>query len=188
MKRIINALSLLLICTTFLAGCTKEKSMEAGSASSNKATYYIKGKKNGTPFNYTAMTMAKITDFSSAGGFISLALIANAEANPTNFEGVVTSINFFNGTTPAVGTYSEDYTGTDYLAAGVYNPNSMSIVWSAGIKYPTAKPLKINIISKTATEITGTFEGAFYKEDISAATFYDEYIMFTECEFKLPIQ
>jgi hypothetical protein len=114
--------------------------------------------------------------------------MANAQPNATSLEGVVVSITFSNGKSPAVGTYSEDDPSLDYMAAGVYNPNSMTITWAAGLHYPSIKPLKINILTKTTTEMTGTFEGAFYKQDASTATLYDDHILFTECEFKLPVK
>ena len=184
MKRILYLGLCITVAVLILNGCSKS-SDNGGTAS----TYYIKGKKNGAAFNFSANAMAQITNFSSTGGFISLALIANAQPNGASLEGLNIGANFFNGQAPKVGTYSEDYTGTDYLVAGVYNPNSTSIVWSAGIHYPTAKPLKIVIVSKTASEVTGTFEGAFYKQDLSnPSSSSDEYVLFTEGEFKLPVK
>jgi hypothetical protein len=175
MKRIIYSTLWIAVALVTLSGCKKD--------SGNKSTYYIKGKKDGTPFTYSANAMAEITNL---GGFITMSLVASAQPGGTNMEGLNIGANFFVGQ-PVVGTYSEDYTGTDYLVAGVYNPNSATIVWGAGIHTPTAKPLKITITSKTATEITGTWEGAFYKQDVSIPMIYNNYTLFTEGEFKLPI-
>jgi len=58
----------------------------------------------------------------------------------------------------------------------------------AGIQSPSVKPLVINILTKTNTEITGTFEGAFYKEDLASGTMYPDYILVTGGEFKLQIK
>jgi hypothetical protein len=182
MKQILKATTYLLIASSLFVGCKKESSKDGD----NTSTYYVKGKKDGTAFHYSANAGANIINFSSVN-MISLALVANAQSNPTNLEGLNVSINFFNGKSPATGTYTEEYAGTDYLTAGVFNPNSTSITWAAGSHSPTAKPLKIVILTKTATEITGTFEGAFYKQDVSIPAFYDDVMLFTECEFKLPI-
>jgi hypothetical protein len=183
MKQSLYAFVLFLLTSVVFTSCSKEK-----SAGQDGSTYYIKGKKDGVAFTYSANAMAKITDFSSSGAGISLAFMANAQPNAASLEGLAVSINFSDGITPAVGTYTEDYSGFDYVTAGVYNPNSMTIVWASGLHYPTVKPLKINILTKTATEMTGTFEGAFYKQDVSIPEIYDDQILFTECEFKLPVK
>lgn len=183
MKKILFfTLSIALTALT-LTSCKK-----SGNDDDGDNGYYIKGKKDGTSFTYSANAMAKITDFSSTAGMISLAFTANAQPNAASLEGLSLSINFQNGKSPAVGTYTEDYSGTDYITAGVYNPGSATIVWGAGIHYPTAKALKINILTRSDTEMTGTFEGAFYKQDVSVPAVYDEYMLFTEGEFKLPIK
>jgi hypothetical protein len=184
MKRIIYSTLCLSLITLIFGSCKKSGNDDGGGNSS----YYIKGKKDGVAFNYNQNSMAKIIDFSSTANTISLALFANSQPNAASLEGLNVTINFFNGKSPATGIYTEDYTGLDYLAAGVYNPNSMTITWAAGMHSPTVKSLKINILTKTATEMTGTFEGAFYKQDSSIPAFYDDYTLFTECEFKLPIK
>lgn len=190
MKQTICASLFLLLTAFFFTSCQKEYS--AGDSSrpggNNKSTYYIKGKKDGVAFTYSANAMAMISDYSSAGGGIALSLMANAQASATNLEGMAISIAFSDGKSPAVGTYGENDPTLDYIVAGVYNPNSMTITWAAGLHSPSIKPLKINILTKTTTEITGTFEGAFYKQDASTGTLSDDHILFTECEFKLPVK
>jgi hypothetical protein len=180
MSRFIRSLLFLSLAVILNTGCSKSNDTPGDKG------YYIKGKKDGVAFNYSVNAMANIQDFSASANTISLALLANAQSN--TLEGINVGINFFNGKTPATGEYTEEYTGLDYLVAGVYNPNSMTITWAAGLHTPTAKPLKINILTKSATEVTGTFEGAFYKQDVSIPAFYDDYTLFTECEFKLPIK
>lgn len=186
-------LSTLIFFAIAFSSCQKEITLDdgttgsgTGSGTGSSSGYYIKFKKDGTQKTFTAYPMAKITDFSSAG-FVSLALTASATAG-TTFEGINIGINFFNGTTPQTGTYSEDDPTLDNVVAGVYNPNSTTIVYAAGIQTPSVKPLVIKILSKTATEMTGTFDGAFYKQDVSTGTFYTEYYLLTEGEFKLKIQ
>jgi uncharacterized protein YxeA len=176
MKNLSLASALIIALSISLFSCKKENN--------KTSTTYIKGKKDGTAFNFTTNSMAKITDFTSSGGFTSLNLLANGNA----LEGFNLGINFFNGTAIQTGSFSEDNAGSDYIVAGVYNPNSTTTVNAAGIQSPSAKPLVINILTKTSTEITGTFEGAFYRQDITTGTSYSDYILISEGEFKLQIQ
>ena len=178
MKKLPIALACIITISLTLFSCKKDSNKSATSDN------YIKGKKDGVAFNFTTNAMAKITDFSGSSGIISLNLLANGTA----LEGFNLGINFANGTTVQTGTFTEDNSGSDYILAGVYNPNSSTIVYAAGIQSPSAKPLTINILTKTSTEITGTFEGAFYKEDVSSGTMYPDYTLVTEGEFKLQIK
>lgn len=194
MKRI---LSLLLLCV-FLFSCSKETSLE-GSGSpgtggggtgggtgggSGTGTYYIKGKMDGILKTYTNTPMAM---FTTMAGTSVVSLFAGAGG--TSLEGLAFSINFSTGTLTAGTTYSETGGGMDYLLAGVYNPNSTTITYAAGLTAASADPLRITITSKTATEVTGTFQGAFYKQDlINPTMIYTENKRFTEGEFKLPVR
>ncbi|HEV7331224.1 MAG TPA: hypothetical protein VGN63_09305 [Flavisolibacter sp.] len=186
MKNLFFTVLLSVFAATLFSSCQKAKNDT--TETNTGPTYYIKGKKDGTAFTYSTNAEARITDFSSSAQTISLALMANAKPNESSLEGLALAINFFNGAQPSVGTYSEDNSGIGYLAGGVYNPNSATIVWAAGIHHPTVKPLRIQILTQTNTEMTGTFEGAFYKQDNSIPEFYDDYTLFTEGEFKLPIK
>ncbi len=132
------------------------------------------------------MPMAKIVDFTALGGFISLSLNANASAG-ISLEGIGLGINFFNGTTPIVGTYSETDVTLDHLVVGVHTENNPTFTYNAGIFTPSVKPLVVKILTKTATEMTGTFEGAFYKTLLPAGTIAG-YSLLTNGEFKLKIQ
>jgi len=182
MKQMLRCTLFLFLVASVFTSCKKD-------ASSANGDYYIKGKKDGVAFTYSSNAMAMIIDYTSSGAGLMLSLMANPKpASASNMEGLGVSINFSNGVSIAPGTYTEDYAGYDYTAEGVYNPNSNTIVWGAGLHYPSVKPLKITITSKTATEMTGTIEGAFYKQDVTTAQVYDEYTLFTECEFKLPVK
>lgn len=196
MKRLFP--TLLLLTGIVFSSCQKELSYEVnpGNTGGNGGggngggggggSYYIKGKKNGTAFNYTVFPMANII---GASGSSQVSINANATMPTTSLESVGVSISFSNGATLATGTYSEDDGSTDHIVAGVYNPNSMTTVWSAGLNANSAKPLKIVITAKSSTEIAGTFEGAFYKEDVLGGSISQtDYILFTECEFKVKVQ
>jgi hypothetical protein len=196
MKISFRLFSVFVLFAFLFSSCQKELSFDTtgGSGGGNNnggggntgggSGYYIRGKKDGVAFNLSAVTMAKITDLGQ--GIISLSLVASAGG--TNMEGINIGINFANGKSPAVGTYSEDDSSLDYSILGVYNPNSTTVVYGAGVFSPSARPLVVKILSKTNTEMTGTFEGAFYKTELSSGTIGPEFILFTEGEFKLKIQ
>lgn len=192
MKKIFLLLSFPVLVCFSLSSCQKEISYDAatgggGGGGGGGSTYYIKFKKDGVQKNFTSATMAKITDFTGTG-VIGLNLIASENVTSGSLEGINIGINFSNGTQPRTGIFREDDVSLDYVMVGVYNPNSTTIVYGAGIFTPTAKPLVVNILTKTATEMTGTFEGAFYKTDIVAGTITAENVLLTEGEFKLKIQ
>jgi|GEM_PF-3149908 len=186
----------LFICFSFFfSSCQKEVSLPrtntdttggggtGGGGTPGGSAYYIKCKKDGVQKSYTSFASANIIDLTS--GVMSLALVAGT---PNSLEGFNIGINFFNSTPIKVGTYTEDYPGLEYIVGGVYNPNSTSIVYGAGLKTPSIKPLVVKILTKTTTEMTGTFEGAFYKLDINSGSISTEYFLFTEGVFKLPVK
>ena len=183
----------LFICFSFFfSSCQKEVSFPTtntdttgggGGGTPGGSAYYIKCKKDGVQKSYTSFASANIIDLTS--GVMSLALVAGT---PNSLEGFNIGINFFNSTPIKVGTYTEDYPGLEYIVGGVYNPNSTSIVYGAGLKTPSIKPLVVKILTKTTTEMTGTFEGAFYKLDINSGSISTEYFLFTEGVFKLPVK
>lgn len=190
MKISFRLLSVFVLFAIMFSSCQKELSFDTtggsggGGNTGGGSGYYMRGKKDGAAFNFTANTMAKITDIGQ--GIVSLSLIAGAGGS--NMEGINIGINFANGKSPAVGTYSEDDSSLDYSILGVYNPNSTTIVYGAGVFSPSAKPLVVKILTKTSTEMTGTFEGAFYKTELATGTIGPDLINFTEGEFKLKIQ
>ena len=173
-----SVIILLVFTSISFISCQKELTDEINTNTPTNSGYYIKGKKDGVAFNFTTMTQATIMAVPPVTLFSLLAW-------GTGLEGFNLSINFMNGTV-VPGTYREDNTGTDYIIGGVYNPNSTDYVYAAGIQ-TSVKPLVITIGTKTATEVTGTFSGAFYKQSLSG-TFFSEYITITEGEFKLPIK
>ncbi len=186
----------LFICFSFFfSSCQKEVSLPrtitdttggggtGGGGTPGGSAYYIKCKKDGVQKSYTSFASANIIDLTS--GVMSLALVAGT---PNSLEGFNIGINFFNSTPIKVGTYTEGYPGLEYIVGGVYNPNSTSIVYGAGLQTPSIKPLVVKILTKTTTEMTGTFEGAFYKLDINSGSISTEYFLFTEGVFKLPVK
>ena len=173
-----------------LVSCSKEISFETATSGGGGGTggggsiYFLQANVNGTTrtFNYNAM--AKVTDFGN--GLKSLSLIGSATSNASNLEGINLTINFF-GSNPKAGTFSEDYSGSDYVAAGIYNPNSTTVVYGAGLTTASVSPLSITISKIDNAEVTGTFKGAFYKTDTSGVL-STEYLNFTEGSFRLQIR
>jgi hypothetical protein len=178
MKNLPVIILLLAFTSISFISCQKEFTGDTTTTGTTSSGYYIKGKKDGVAFNFTTMAQAKIT-------VVPPVTLFNMIAFGTGLEGFNIGINFMNGTV-VPGTYREDNTGTDYIVGGVYNPNSTDFVYGAGIQV-SVKPLVITIVTKTATEVSGTFSGAFYKQSLSG-TFFSEYITITEGEFKLPIK
>ena len=117
----------------------------------------------------------------------SLSITGSASSSSSDLEGINLSINFFN-VAPTTGTYTEDNPGTGYVTAGIYNPNSPTTVYAAGISSSTTLPLSITITKLSATEIEGTFKGAFYKTDITTGSPGSDYITMTDGSFRLPVQ
>lgn len=172
-------LTLSFICLSFIS-CQKELTGDVTTTTPGTSSgYYIKGKKDGVSFNFTKNPQAMITVVAP------VTILNMLSYGNTGIEGLTLAINF---TTTGVqpGTYSETNAGVDYILLGLYNPNSTDFVYGAGIQV-SVKPLVLTIATKTATEITGTFSGAFYKQSVSG-TFFPDFITITEGEFKLPIK
>jgi hypothetical protein len=189
--------TLLIVIGFAFSACQKELSYEVdpgttggsgggGNGGGGSSSYYIKGKKDGNAFSFTNNTMAMI---SNLGGAASVSLVAGASANASSFEGLNLGINFTGTATLATTTYAENDGSTEHIVAGVYNPNSTTIVYGAGLSPNSVKPLKIIITALSSTEVSGSFEGAFYKTDVANGTISTtDYVSFTEATFKLPVK
>lgn len=178
MTRALLASVLFLIASLTFLSCSKSKDDDNG--------YYIKGKMDGISFNYSAIAFAQI--FNLGSGSTSHVFVASNAANADPGETLTLSINTFGGTTLGVGEYKENNPGIDHIAGGVYNPDGGDIVWGSGIYFPSVQPMIITITSISDNEISGTFEGALYKQDSSIPAVYNEYKLVTEGEFKLRFQ
>jgi len=178
---------LVAVAAFVLASCQKEKSFESstGTPGGGSNTYFIEAKINGTLHTFDVNDVAKMTDFGS--GLKSLSITGSASTTATNLEGINLSINFFN-ITPATGTYSENDSASDHVTAGVYNPNSATTVYTAGITTNSPLPLSITITQLSSTQVEGTFKGAFYKTDITTGSPTTDFVTMTEGSFRLPIQ
>ena len=194
--------SLFVLLSLSFFSCQKELSFEKSSGNNNNpgtggtpaggdtggstnTTYFIRCKMDGAPKTFNFNNRATIVDFADAKN---LSLSGSATSTASNFEGINLAINFQNGL-PATGTYSENDHQTDYVLSGVYNPNSMTTLFAAGINPNSSLPLTVTITSLSSTTITGTFQGAFYKQDIlGGVSSTTDFKRITEGEFNLPIK
>ena len=174
-----------LAAATFVS-CNKEKSIESSTntgGGGNTNGYFISAKVNGTQRRFNSNDEAVITDL--GGGAKTLSLIGSASS--TSAEGINLTISFLKSA-PTAGTFSEDAQTLDYITAGIYNPNSPTVVYTAGLSTSTVSPLSITITKIDSTVVEGTFKGAFYKTDVSSGGPTSEYVTFTDGSFKLPVK
>lgn len=174
----------LLLFALFFASCSKEKSLEIeDNAGGTPAGYYIQAKMDGTEKIFDVSPAASINN--SAGSTI-VSLIAMSSTG----EVMNLNISLITGVLMANTTYVEGSSATDYMVLGTYATQAnATTAFVAGLPLnPTADPLSITITSKTATEVAGTFKGAFYKVDLANGTPGLENKRFTEGSFKLLIR
>jgi hypothetical protein len=192
MKRLLT----LLFLGTGLLSCQKEVSFDSNGITPNSGnggtdspvghtSYFIRCKIDGSAKSFDYNNRATIVQYQSTKN---LSLVASVSSNTSNFESINLGINFQNGA-PIAGSYREDYQGTDYKVSGVYNPNSMTTIYGAGSNANTILPLSINITNLTNGIVTGTFQGAFYKQDLlNGGATASDYKTITEGEFNLPVK
>jgi len=188
--------ALLLLTGFAFSACQKEVSYEVpagtaggsgnGGGGGSSSGYYIKGKKDGTAFTFTANALAVIVDYTpTLGAGVGLGMHASPTA--TGIEALNITIVLSTGNTVPTGTYSESNNGGfTQITTGTYIINS-NLAWVAGVDPSPALPLKVVIQTKTSSVISGTFEGAFYKSD-GAGNTTSEHITITEGSFNLPVQ
>ncbi|HET9055514.1 MAG TPA: hypothetical protein VFN30_01575 [Chitinophagaceae bacterium] len=159
------------------------KKSDSGNSSGG---YYIKCKIDGVDKAFNYNNMAKIMSLTQ--GATNVSIIGSAAPAGSSLEGISLGVNFFNGQVLQTNTiYSEDYSGIDYLAAAAYTPNNATYVFASGIYTPTSLPFKLKVTNKTATEMSGTFEGAFYK-NVPGGNTTSEHVTITLGEFNVPIK
>ncbi len=188
-----KSFAFVLIACVALASCQKELRYDvdpgttggggggSGSGSGGSSGYYIKGKRNDTTFSYTSNAAANIT---TTSGVTSLAMIATAPSPGTELFNL--DISFLTGSV-ATGTYSEaNNLGFSVIVLGLYGNSQGSTFVSGGSIITGAPPLTITILTKTSTEITGTFSGTLYAPDATGLPSVPA--AFTGGSFDLPIK
>jgi len=184
-------LSLLLVFALVLFACSKEKSFEAettppvdstgGGGGTPPNTYFIQVKIDG---------VSKMFDVTPTAQTINnpMANLLGLGAFATTGEALGLSISSINGQPEAGKTYTSGATSMDYNVLGTYSIPNANTAFVAGAPGSSASdPLTITIATKTATEITGSFKGTFYKTS-AQGTQTGESKRFTDGLFRLPMQ
>ena len=184
-----QSLIFVLAAATILS-CNKETSIETPTNSGggtggggNSNGYFISAKVNGADRTFNSNDQAVITDL--GGGTKTLSLLGSVSA--TSVESINLTISFLKSA-PTTGTFSEAAQTQDYITAGIYNPNSPTVVYTAGLATASVSPLTITITKIDNSVAEGTFKGAFYKTDVSGGGPTSEYLTFTEGSFRVPVK
>ncbi|MBS1663849.1 MAG: hypothetical protein JST68_22580 [Bacteroidetes bacterium] len=183
-----------LLLTLFLFSCSKNTSTETGTGNNNNNNnggnnnggtttgYYIKFSMDGATKTFKTNAMAIVTTNSGA---TNLAMVANAAT--TSLEGInITIGGSTSGNAIVPGTYSEDGS-PNFLVAGVYNPGSTSIIYSAGLHASTGNPLKIVISDISTSTVKGTFGGDFWYSQVGSLPTSSDKKVLSNGEFYLPV-
>ncbi len=186
-------LSLLLVVSTLMFACAKEKSFETNSSTpvdstgggggtgGGLTTYFIQAKIDSVLKTFDVSPTAKIINNPMAKLLGLAALSSTGEA-------LGLSISFSSGEAEAGKTYTEGATSGNYRVLGTYSKANANTGYVAGASTtPSADLLSITIATKTATEITGSFKGTFYLTDAQGVQ-TAENKRITEGTFRLPIQ
>lgn len=150
------------------------------------AEFYMRAKIDGDSRNFNSSNAALLSDLGTGGK--NLTFVGLAAPASTSLEGLHMSVYFLNGK-PHTGVFQQDDHTAEYVVTGDYNPNSTLVGYFAGLHSVSVAPLKITITSITSQAVKGNFNGAFYKKDLNTGpTTTDEYLLFTDGEFNLPIK
>ena len=179
-------LLIFVLAAVTIVSCQKETSVETSTntgGGGNSNGYFISAKVNGTARTFNSNDEALITDL--GGGAKTFSLLGSAST--TSVESINLTISFLKSA-PTTGTFSEASQTLDYITAGIYNPNSPTVVYTAGLATSSVSPLTITITKIDNTVAEGTFEGAFYKTDVSGGGPTSEYLTFTDGSFRVPVK
>jgi len=165
MRKFISYLIVLCCLSSLLIGCQKELSVEnstippaggtGGGTTPPVTTYQLICKVDGNAASFN--TNLQVTN-TTAGGINALAITGFASANPgaATLNIIITGKP---GQTVTTGTYTETNTANFFTTAQYNNGTAL---FSAGINMTPNPPFQVNITTLNATEVKGTFSGAFY--------------------------
>ena len=159
-----------------VASCGKEKSLEGGSSQ-----YFIKCKIGGVDKTFNISAGAVKQDL--GGGIINYSVFGKAIQDPSNLESLGFTIQISIPFT--AGTYKETDPTTDYMLAGIYNPNTTNTTAIYTSRYDDTNPFQITFSTITTTTLAGTFQGKLFvnSTDPNAAS-----TLVTEGSFKVKLQ
>jgi hypothetical protein len=177
-------LLLILAIITTLFSCRKELSYE--DVNGERSRYYLKCKIDGIEREFNFSTLALTHGYGPEDSV--LAITGFSSTSLEGQESLTLNI-YYTDLTPFEGTYEEDYTGTEYsLLSGIYDADSTDIIYTAGYASTSDFPLQLIITERTETEISGTFEGAFYFTDIDDGEVHPQYLTFTNGIFRVKLK
>jgi hypothetical protein len=136
-----------------VASCGKETSLEGASSQ-----YFIKCKIGGVDKTFNISAGAVKQDL--GGGTINYSVFGKAVQDPSNLESLGFTIQISIPFT--AGTYKETDPTTDYMLAGIYNPNTTDGTAIYASKYDNTNPFQITFSTITATSLAGTFQGKLF--------------------------
>jgi hypothetical protein len=153
MKRIlVNGWPALLLLF-FVASCGKEKSAEEPAGQ-----YFLKCKIGSVDktFNFSAAAVKQ----DLGGGLLNYSVFGKAVADAGNYESLGFTIQLAIPLTAA--TYKETDPTTDYMLAGIYNPNTtdQNKIFASGLD--DTNPFQITFTEITATTLSGSFKGKLF--------------------------
>ena len=132
---------------------------------------------------------ARTFNFAATATYVSTAspysLVLYAGTGASSNEGVTLSISQ-TGIPITAGTYTQSGGAGVYVIGGVYNPGTTvtSEIYGAGFNVGADPQFTITITSISATNVTGTFSGAFYDN----SGFGSNKKVFSNGQFNLAIQ
>ena len=135
--------------------------------------------------NDTAKTFSYAATATYIGTGSPYSLVLYAGMGSSSMEGVTLSISQ-NGTPITPGTYTQSGGSGIYTIGGVYNPGTTvtADIYGAGFNVGADPQFSITISSISATNVSGTFSGAFYDN----SGFGVKKKVFSNGQFNLAIQ
>ena len=176
MKRIlVNGWPALLLLF-FVASCGKEKSAEEASGQ-----YFLKCKIGSVDKTFNVSAAAVKQDL--GGGLLNYSVFGKAVADASNYESLGFTIQLAIPFT--TGTYKETDPTTDYMLAGIYNPNTtdQNKIFASGLD--DTNPFQITFTEITATTLSGTFQGKLF---VNSADPNADSAVISNGQFKVKIQ
>ena len=141
------------VACVLVAACGKEKSLEGGNLTVNQ--YYIKCKIGSVDKTFNVSAAASKADL--GGGLINYSVFGKASGTASDYESIGFTIQI---AVPFVtGTYKENDPTTDYLVAGIYNPNTTDATKIYASLGDANNPFQVTFTTIDSTTLAGTFKG-----------------------------
>lgn len=135
-----------------VAACGKEKSLEGGTVNQ----YYIKCKIGSVDKTFNVSAAASKADMGD--GSFTYSIFGKASSTASDYESIGLALRIY---VPFVtGTYKETDPTTDYLVAGIYNPNTTDATKIYASLGDANNPFQVTFTTIDSTTLAGTFKGS----------------------------